>query len=156
MTERINLKDFLRTIKLGSIHLGQHENNLAAILCKPDYMGGTSRKYRQPSLWKYGDIELFFDYKTRKISSIVINFWKPEYPSGGGAIQLDPWVIRGGLQPEALQLQLDKEGIVYREVEPINYETRQLLVNSAITMIFNNDIEEWAGRVGLCKIYAGE
>lgn len=156
MAQPANLKEFLQTLKLGEIHLDQHEDEVASILGKPDYVGGTSREYRRPSLWKYGDIEMYLDHETREVNSIVINLWKPEYPNGGYAIQLDPWIIKGGLRPDEFMRQLDKNGIDYCEVEPINYETRQLLVSSAITMIFNNDIKEWEGWVGLCKLYVGE
>jgi len=148
----VNLKEFLQTHKLGEIHLGQREHDVAAILGEPDCVGGTSRKYRRPSIWKYGDIELFFDYQMRQISLISINFWEDRYPSGGASIQLDPWIIRGGLRPDELILQLNKEGIDFCDVEPINPETRQLLVNSAITMIFNNDHVEYMGNAGLRKL----
>ena len=154
MAEIVNMKDFLRTLKLGRIHLGQSANDVVAILGEPDCVGGASRKHRWPPIWKYGDLELLFDYRTRQINFIVIDFWKPEYPSGGAAIQLDPWIIKGALEIDELIPQLDKEGIGYREVEPINPGTRELLVNSAITMIFNNDpiecIDEALGLRKLC------
>jgi hypothetical protein len=82
----------------------------------------------------------------------LINIWEDGYPSGGAAIQLDPWIIKGGLLVDELIPELDKEGIDYCEVEPINPDTRQLLVNSAITMIFNNRHVEWDGSAGLRKI----
>lgn len=152
MAETANLKDFPQTLKLGRIYLGLHENDVAAILGEADCLGGTSRKYPRPVILKYGDIELIFDNQMRQVSSILINFWEDGYPSGGAAIQLDPWIIKGGLLPDELILQLDNEGIDYCEVEPINLGTRQLLVNSAITIIFNNDHDEWEGDAGLRKI----
>ena len=118
MAESMNLKDFLQTLTLGRIHLGLRENDVSAILGEPDCVGGASRKYRRPSIWKYGDIELFFDYQTRQICLISIYFLEDGYPSGGAAIQLDPWIIKGGLRPHELIPQLDKEGIDYSEVEP--------------------------------------
>ncbi len=53
---------------LGRIHLGQRTNDVAAILGAPDCVGGASRKHRWPLIWKYGDIELLFDYRTRQIN----------------------------------------------------------------------------------------
>ncbi len=152
MAETVNLKGFLRTLKLGRIHLGQGANDVAAILGKPDYVGGASRKYRLPAIWKYGDVELLFDYRTRQINMVVINFWEQKHPSGGASIQLDPWIIKGGLRLDELIRRLGEEGIDYCEVEPMDPGTRQLLVNSAITMIFNDDPDEWMGLPGLCKI----
>jgi hypothetical protein len=158
MAEIANLKDFLRTLKLGRVHLGQHAGAVTAILGEPDCVGGDSRKHRWPPIWKYGDIELLFDYRTRQVNMVVITFWEQKRPIGGASIQLDPWIIKGGLQLDELIHQLDKEGIDYCEVEPINPGTRQLLVNSAITMIFdnvpeeNNDPDEWMNFSGLCKL----
>ena len=153
MAATVNLKDFLLTLKLGSIHLGQSANDVVAILGEPDCVGGESRKHRWPPIWKYGDIELLFDYRTQRIDMILINFWKQEHPCGGAAIQLDPWIFKGGLPYDELITQLDKESIDYCEVEPINPGTIQLLVNSAIGMIFNND-PDW-GFAGLRKLYLG-
>jgi hypothetical protein len=153
MAEIANLKDFLRTLKLGRVHLGQHAGAVTAILGEPDCVGGASRKHRWPPIWKYGDIELHFDYRKRQIIMVVINFREQKHPSGGASIQLDPWIIKGGLRLDELIRQLDKEGIDYCEVEPINPGTRQLLVNSAITLIFNNDPpDEWMGEAGLRKL----
>ena len=152
MAETVNLEDFLRTLKLGRIHLGQGASDVAAILGKPDYVGGASRKYRLPAIWKYGDIEFLFDYRTRQINMVVINFWERKHPSGGASIQLDPWIIKGGLRLDELIRRLGEEGIDYCEVEPMDPGTRQLLVNSAITMIFNDDPDEWMGLPGLCKL----
>jgi hypothetical protein len=156
MAEAASLKHFLRTRELGGIRLGMREDEVAAILGTPDAVGGTSRKYLKPSLWKYGDVELFFDRQTRRLGLIVINFWGPKVPSGGNAIHLDPWVIRGGLTLSRLIPSLDQEGIEYHETEPINFGTRQLSVGSSVTMIFNDDEEEFPDWLGLCKISAAE
>jgi hypothetical protein len=152
MAETVNLKDFLRTLKLGRIHLGQHADDVVAILGEPDCVGGASRKHRRPPIWKYGDVELLFDYRTRQINMVVINFREQKHPSGAASIQLDPWIIKGGLTLDELIRRLGEEGIDYCEVEPINPGTKQLLVNSAITMIFGADPDEWTGRPGLCKL----
>jgi hypothetical protein len=152
MAEAVNLKDFLRTLKLGRIHLGQGARDVVAILGEPDCVGGASRKHRWPPIWKYGDIELLFDYRTRRINMVVINFREQKHPSGGASIQLDPWIIKGGLRLDELTRQLDKEGLDYCEVESINFGTRELLVNSAIMMIFSDDPDEWMGWTGLCKL----
>jgi len=156
MAETASLKHLLRACELGRVRLGMHEGEVAALLGTPDAVGGTSRKYRKPSLWVYGDVELFFDRQTRRLRLMVINFWEPKIPSGGEAINLDPWVIRGGLPFSGLTRALDREGIEYRETEPVNFGTRQLSVGSRITLIFNEDEEEFPDWMGLCKISAGE
>ena len=47
-------------IRNGQIRLGMTRDELETILGKPDVLGNTSRKYRFPSLWKYGDVEFVF------------------------------------------------------------------------------------------------
>jgi hypothetical protein len=155
MIEKVSLKEFLRSGQLGRISLGMHEDEVISILGKADAYGGSTRKYPEPSLFVYGDIELFYQYDTRLLTTIVINFWEPRPPVGVGSIELAPWVIKGGLQAEELIAFLQEEGIPWCDVEPINFETRQIVAGSVVTLIFNNNIDEWKGSEGLCKLYAG-
>src|SRR6185503_14848998 len=97
MAENISLKDFLRTGEFGSVKFGLDRTEVTEILGRPDDIGGASQKYREPGFWKYGDVELFFDRQTRRLCLILMNFWEPNFPRGGVAINLDPWIIRGGL-----------------------------------------------------------
>jgi len=84
-----------------------------------------------------------------------MNFSEPNVPRGGAAIDLDPWIIRGGLRASDFVAALEAEGISYEEVPPINSGTRQLSVNSSITFIFNEDDEdEFCDGMGLCKVSA--
>ena len=47
-------------IDRGRIRLGMTRQELEGVLGVPDDVGGTSRKYRIPSIWKYGDVEFVF------------------------------------------------------------------------------------------------
>lgn len=40
--------------------IGLSRDEVVAILGNPDVTGGTSRKYKTPSIFKYGNIELHF------------------------------------------------------------------------------------------------
>jgi len=61
MAESISLKSFLRTGEFGSIKFDLDRSEVTEILGKANEVGGTSRKYPEPVIWKYGDVELFFD-----------------------------------------------------------------------------------------------
>jgi hypothetical protein len=43
------------------ISIGMTREEVVEALGPPDDVGGTSRKYRTPSIYKYGDIELHFE-----------------------------------------------------------------------------------------------
>lgn len=45
---------------LGKVVLGMSRQEAITALGRPDAEGGTSRKYRTPTIYKYGDIELWF------------------------------------------------------------------------------------------------
>lgn len=152
MTASVSLKSLLRTGHFGNIKLGLDRNDVAQLLGKHDDVGGTSRKYSRPGIWKYGDVELFFDRQTERLSLIVINFWEPKIPTGGVGIHLDPWIIAGGLRMSDLQAALQAEGITYEELRPIQPGTRQLMVNSSSSFVFKEDEEEFPDWLGLCKV----
>src|SRR5690242_18592219 len=47
-------------IAKGRVRLGMTRAELHGILGPPDDEGGTSRKYRIPSIYKYGDVQFVF------------------------------------------------------------------------------------------------
>lgn len=49
-----------KLIAEGKIRLGMSRVELRAILGPPDDEGGTSRKYKFPSIYKYGDVQFVF------------------------------------------------------------------------------------------------
>lgn len=58
MIQKLDLVSDL--IRAGKIGLGMTRQELEAVLGIPDDVGGTSRKYRIPSILKYGDVEFVF------------------------------------------------------------------------------------------------
>ena len=43
------------------VRMGMLRQEVLALLGPPDQVGGTSRKYRVPSIFKYGQVELHFE-----------------------------------------------------------------------------------------------
>jgi len=44
----------------GRVRLGMTRSELLDLLGRPDQEGGTSRKYRMPCIYKYGDVQFVF------------------------------------------------------------------------------------------------
>lgn len=51
---------FAALIAAGRLHLGMTRAEVRATLGDPDALGVTSRKYRTPACFKYGEVQLFF------------------------------------------------------------------------------------------------
>ena len=55
-----SLESISALVKAGQIRRGMTRAELRTLLGEPDDIGGTSRKYKVPSIWKYGDVEFAF------------------------------------------------------------------------------------------------
>jgi hypothetical protein len=52
-------------------YLGMTREQLVSLLGKPDDTGGSSRKYRTPAIYRYGNLEYHFEpWKTGKLIMI--------------------------------------------------------------------------------------
>jgi hypothetical protein len=52
--------NFRRSGDVGDIRIGMHRDELKHLFGKPDDIGGTSRNYRVPRIWNYGEVEFHF------------------------------------------------------------------------------------------------
>lgn len=50
-----------------TIHVGMTKADVRALLGQPDGWGGTSRKYKEPCIWLYGNVEFWFVTKKYRI-----------------------------------------------------------------------------------------
>jgi hypothetical protein len=51
---------FRRTGDICPLRLGMSRDELKAVLGQPDDVGGTSRRWRTPAIYKYSDVEFHF------------------------------------------------------------------------------------------------
>jgi hypothetical protein len=148
----ISLQIFLRTGTLGPIHLGMSRDEVRGRLGEPDAMGGTSRQYRTPSLWKYGDIELIYGrHYADPLSGILMDGF--ELPVGGPQLALDPWILRGGMSLEEAGDHLRVAGIAYsREPWPAYDDGVSLVTAGHVQIGFLLNQEDYAPPPGLFYI----
>ena len=147
----IRLKSLAKTGKLGSVRITMHANRVQALLGKPDYTGGGSRKYPWENIWRYGDLELGFDASSRELAHIAINFWgETKNPEQGEHLSYDPWIVRGALPVEDFIDSCTKEGIAVRELEePWNEGAREFVTAGGMHLIFGETDE--GNLLGLVK-----
>jgi hypothetical protein len=51
----------MNPVSITELRVGMSREEVVAILGVPDQQGGTSRKYRTPSIFKYGNVEFNFE-----------------------------------------------------------------------------------------------
>jgi hypothetical protein len=114
----------------------QVENLLGA----PDALGGTSREYRKPSIWKYGDVELHFAQGIDALFLIHLNDF--DVPSGGKSIRLDPWLITRLLTLPEAEERLTQNGVNYKMTDyEAEDDTTCLMVGAGVKLLFRGEDE---------------
>lgn len=59
--------DIISLIDSGKIHLGMTKADLRILLGPPHCWGSTSRKYREPCIWKYDNVEFWWLTKKYRV-----------------------------------------------------------------------------------------
>ncbi len=134
----VSLKDLIETGRFGSVRLGMNRAQVESSLGTPDEIGGTSRKYRKPSIWKYGDVELHFVPGADFLFLIYLDEF--DVPSGGKLVDFDPWIIRKGLTLSDAEEQLSRSGIGYegRDYE-LEDEAKCITAGVGVKFIFSGE-----------------
>jgi hypothetical protein len=134
-----SLLDFLRTGALGPIRVGLSRDQIETLLGRPDNFSEAKTKDGQPAIYKYGEIELFFnDEQILWLIHADDLGWRPDGLLGGGpAIDLDPWVLRGGMTWEDVEPHLVAAGIAFtRRAWKYDNETLRYWVGPRIELLF--------------------
>ncbi|MBV6621431.1 MAG: hypothetical protein KI793_00500 [Rivularia sp. (in: Bacteria)] len=129
-----NLKDFLKTGKLGKIHLGASLEDIIKILDKPKL---STRVKPQIDIWKYDDLELMFDNAILKQIKISLNDTNPQIP-----LQLtkEVWEINKFMKLEDLLNIIDNYEISWRVHEKWSFD-RQLCLETEAGVLFFLDLD---------------
>ena len=134
----VSLKDLIETGSFGPVRLGMSRIQVERSLGAPDHVGGTSRKYRKPSILKYGDIEFHFAASTECL--FLIHLDEFDVPTGGRSINLDPWIIRRALLLVEAEKHLLESGIGYK-VEEYELEdfAKQITAGVGVKLVFSGE-----------------
>lgn len=111
----VSLKQFVETGRFGSVCLGMSRAQVENILGTPDDVGGASRKYRKPPIWKYGDVEFHFGVGADTLWLVHLDDF--DVPSGGKSINLDPWIFSNSLTISETENQFSHSGLAFEVKE---------------------------------------
>ena len=153
MVIRVSMREWLRSGLFGPVRLGMSRAQVHGLLGPPDDTGGTSRRYRTPAIWKYGDIEFHFGRRDDdRLHLIYLDHFA--VPTGGRAIALDPWIVRGGLRRPDVEQHLDACGIPYDHATgPDPTSSTCLVVSSGVVLDFVERQETRSPPPGLFAIF---
>jgi hypothetical protein len=122
------------------------------MLGEPDARASTSRKHREPSISKYGDIELHFGPD----GALVLIHAEPDGPlRGGRGLDVDPWVISGALSLEEFRRQALLAGVSFGErVYPYAEATIEVVTSGDVRLLFRSEDDNTTRLVAVSRRYA--
>lgn len=130
---KASLRDFARTGALGLIELGMSRAAVEQHLGAPEEWNATARNYRSATIWKYGDIEFYF--QNDELWMIFADDFS--VPTGGSKIELDAWIIRGNLCCSEAEHHLKLADIAYRKEDfPFNDNGIHLITSAGTVLAF--------------------
>ena len=110
----VSLHDFLRSGNFGPIYLGMSRGAVLDALGKPDDFSVIESQPDLPAIFKYGDIEFYFDYDDDNL--IYLRADSFDLLNGGNALQFNPWFLRLGTPLREVEEQLTATGIEYQRI----------------------------------------
>ena len=149
----VSLRSFIATGHFGSLHADWTRQQLENEFGPPEAHGGGSRKHPYPTIWKYGDIEFFFEPYNRDDKMYMIFFDAFTVPSGWGQLVVDPWEISNRLTHKGGEALLRDNEIAYQMVKSPDPNCIDLLTESGVTLQFVvNQPDEYSFPVGLFAV----
>lgn len=135
----VSIEEFARTGRFGPIQLGVTRDTLRSIIGYPDcWSGSDANSLETASIWKFGDIEFYFDVCDRLYMVYADNF---DVPSGGNAFSIEPWVVRMCCDVDVFKDAL-RSGQITFSVETLpSYLPGQIEIKTIGDVVFRFQIE---------------
>jgi hypothetical protein len=132
---QVSMKEFLRSGAFGPITLDMSRMQVQELLGPPDRLGGiTSSKDITPPIWSYGDLELHYEPDADRLILIYMDNFK--IPSGGNAIDLDPWIIKGRISRKKVENALSLTDIKYRQGSELSFDGVHIITSGNVVLSF--------------------
>lgn len=151
----LDLKEFLKSGKLGPLSLGIDRTVLKRTLGPPDAVGGQSRRHPNPQIWKYGDIEFSFDRTSQVLVLIHIDGFSGTdgVPKGAESTRLEPWIIRKALARSTAEQELRAADVDFTTIPQLHFGQHLLRLRSGVVLGFLNNTDAFSGPAGLIFAY---
>ena len=131
----VSLKELIQSGNFGPIQLGMNREQVKSFLVEPDDWSVGSRKYSQPTILKYVDVEFHFDPRDGDLW--LIHLEEFDAPSGGKMVKLDPWIIRASVTVSEVEEYLSRNGIWYQVTNLADWDDYKcLVVGAGVKLIF--------------------
>lgn len=147
----VSIEAFFRTGSFGPVQLGMSRKQVQEAFGAPDDVGLISRTHRQPSLWKYGDIELHFALGEDELWLIHLDAF--QIPQGGGQFTLDPWIVRKGCPRSELESHLTACSLLFQQIPSPDEDYTWLRVGAGVVLVFLEKESPFSSPLGLSSIF---
>jgi len=144
------MREFLRTGNFGEIRLGDSAEKVREFLGEPTTVGGSTRRYPNSSVWKYGDVEFHFAQAPQRVWLIFCDSFD-ELEIGASAL-IDRWFFHGHVACELVERELSAAEIPFHRLNMPHEPTGYLLrLGSGVELLFSTGIDPltWPGCPGL-------
>jgi hypothetical protein len=144
---KASLLCFLRTGELDGLAPGVTKVQVIQRLGPPEATGGDSWKHREPSIYKYGDVELFFTVaEPRRCHTIYIESAAPEtefrLPS---AYEVEDWELVPGVSRATAEAYLRAHGLEYQRTDGPSPGTSVIVTQPGkVKLSFDEDGRLWS------------
>ena len=149
----VSLRSFIATGHFGDLRFGWTRQQLEDVFGPAEAHGGGSRKHPYPTIWKYGDIEFFFEQYNRDGTLQMVFFDAFTVPCGWGQLVVDPWQINNRLTHEAGETLLRENDIAYQILKAPDPNCTNLVTKSGVKLQFVvNQPDDCSFPVGLFSV----
>ena len=130
----ISLKQFLETGRLGDLRLWDTVERVRSLLGQPEDAGGVSRKHPWPSIYVYGNVEVFFSRGASPLCrGIAWGVGRSSFRLRG-VDTIEDWGLTPGTRRAAVEGYLERAGLTYDSLQP-----EALLLRSGVFIKFDED-----------------
>ena len=146
----VSMLAFLRTGEFGPIKLGIFRAELQGCLGDPENWGPHPKAKQHAAVWKYGDIEFYFD-NSNTLWMIFTDH--VETLNGGNAIDLDPWVVSGSLTVKQALRDLEDAGMPCERIDwKFDDSTERFRVGAGIDLVFWDETQSSSNEDNLPRL----